>query len=426
MAPQEKNQIELSVPEDVSMPQMFENQEKKHFLETLIVLAKHKFLIAYVVIAVAIASAVISLLLPKYYTGQTKILPPQQSQSVASAMLDQLGGLGGLIGATAGKELGLKNANDLYVTMLKSNIVADDLIDKFSLMSAYKTKLRIDTRKRLADLSEISANNKDGTITVSVDDRDPDKAAAMANAYIDELEKLTKKLAITDASRRRVFFEAEVKTATQQLEAAEQEFKKTQEVTGIIQMDNQSRVMLQAYADLRAELTAKEIEIQSMRSFATPENPDLVRLEHERDALRVQIGGLEKGRGGSPMGDIPLEKVPEKEVQYLDKLREVTYHTALLQLMLKQYEIARIDEAKDSTLIQTLDKALPPERRSWPHRSLMVLAFTFMAFILAALWSYALEALERAKEDPQYLARLQLLKFYLTRRRRSEDLRHHG
>ena len=126
------------------------------------------------------------------------------------------------------------------------------------------------------------------------------------------------------------------------------------------------------------------------------------------------------------MGDIPLEKVPEKEVQYLDKLREVTYHTALLQLMLKQYEIARIDEAKDSTLIQTLDKALPPERRSWPHRSLMVLAFTFMAFILAALWSYALEALERAKEDPQYLARLQLLKFYLTRRRRSEDLRHHG
>lgn len=415
MTPQDKNQIELSAPEEVSLPQIFGREEKKPLLELFILLAKRKFLIAYVVIGVAALSSAISLFLPKYYTGETKILPPQQGQSIASAMLDQLGGIGGIIGAAAGKELGLKNPNDLYVAMLKSNSVADDLIDKFSLMSLYKKKLRVDARKQLADLSDISSNSKDGTISVSVEDQDPDRAAAIANAYIDELVKLTKKLAVTDASRRRVFFEAEAKTATEQLEAAEQEFKKTQETTGIIQMDSQSRVMLQAYADLKAELSAKEIEIESMRSFATTENPELQRLQHERDALRSQVAALEKGRGGSPVGDIALEKVPEKARQYVDKLREVTYRNALVQLMLKQYEIARIDEAKDSALIQVLDKAMRPEKRSWPHRTLLVLSCTFLAFILMSLWCYTVEAWEYAKEDPRYLARLQLLKFYLSR-----------
>jgi uncharacterized protein involved in exopolysaccharide biosynthesis len=333
-------------------------------------------------------------------------------------MLEQAGSLAPLLGAMGGKDL-LKNPNDLYIAMLRSRTVADRLIDRFSLMTRYKAKMRDDARKHLAGLSEI-ASGKDNVISIAVEDTDPKMAAEMANEYVDELERMTKTLAVTDASKRRVFFEREVKTATDQLQAAEQDLKKTEQETGIVQIDNQSKVMFQAYADVRAQLTEKELEIESMRSFAAPENPDLIRAERERDALRGQVTSMEKGQGGPPIGDIALEKVPEKALKYYDKYREVTYHTALLQLMLKQYEAARVDEAKDFALIQVLDPAIPPERKSRPHRAIICISFTLLAFLVACLWVYFREAVQRAKEDPQYLERLQLLKFYLGRRRRAE------
>lgn len=420
MTPQEKNQLEMPVTEEVSLRQMLEGQEKKYFLEPLILLAKHKFFIIYFVGATAVLSIVISLLLPVYFTADAKMMPPQQGQSFAAAMLDQLGGLGGLVGAAGGKDL-LKNPSDLYAGMLHSRRVADSIIARFSLMSLYHSRMKVDAERRLDSLTEIVVN-KDGTISISVQDRDPRRAAGMANAYVEELDQVTKSLAVTDASKRRVFFEREAKIANDQLETAEQQLKSTEETTGIIQIDNQSRVLLQAYEDLRAQEMSKEIEIESMRSFATAENPDLVRLENERDALRKQIAGMEKGQGGPPVGDIPLEKVPEKALKYVDKLREVTYRNSLLQLMLKQYEIARVDEAKDSALIQVLDAAVPPERKSSPKRAIIVLFMTFLAFLVAVVWVYFKEAAQRAKGDPHYLERLQLLKFYLTSGHKSADL----
>lgn len=415
MTPQEKSQLELSVSEESALPRLFEAAQRNHFLDHFIVLARHKFFILSFTSAVAVLSVGISLFMSNYYQATAKLLPPQQGSSFASAMLDQLGGLAPLVGAAAGGKDLLKNPNDLYIAMLRSRTVADRIIDRFSLMTAYKSKMREDARKQLAELSEISVG-KDGVISISVEDYDRMQAAAMANAYVDELEKLTKTLAVTDATKRRIFFERESKVANDQLETAELELKKTQEATGIFQMDSQSRVMLQAYADARAGLTEKELEIESMRSFATPENPELVRAERERDALRAEVAGLEKGQGGSPIGDIALNKVPEKALKYFDKLREVTYRNALLQLMLKQYEAARVDEAKDFALIQVLDSALPPERKSRPHRAIICLSFTFLAFLIACSWIYFREAMQRAKEDPQYLARLQLLKFYLSRK----------
>lgn len=418
MTPQEKNQLELPVADETPLSQLLETSEETYLLDHFIVLARRKSFIFRFVSIGALLTVGFSLLLNTYYQATTKIMPPQQGQSFASAMLDQIGGLAPLLGTVGGKDL-LKNPNDLYVAMLKSQTVADHLVDRFSLMTRYKTKFRVDARKRLAGLSEITAG-KDGVISVSVEDTDPKVAAEIANAYMDELEKLTKTLAVTDASKRRIFFEREAKIALEQLEVAELDLKKTQEATGIVQIDNQSKVIFQAYADVRAALTAKEIEIESMRAFATPDNPDLIRLEHEKDALRAQVAAMEKGQGGSPIGDIALEKVPERALKYYDKLREVTYHNALLQLMLKQYQAARVDEAKDSALIQVLDPAFPPERKSRPHRSIICLIFTFLTFLVACLWVYFRESMQRAKEDPQYLARFQLLKFHLRRKRRVE------
>lgn len=415
MTPQDKKELELPVTEEVPVPvelrAVYEPRDHGRFLDPLIVLAKHKAFILCFVGAAIILSVSGSLLMTTYYTAEVRILPPQQGQSFASAMLDQLGALAPLIGGASGG-LGLKNPSDLYVDMLKSRVVADNLIDRFQLMDRYHRKLREDTRKRLESLSEVTAG-KDGVITIAVDDWDPAKAADIANAYVDELSDLTKHLAITDAKKRRLFFEDEAEKAKAELSVAEHAMKETQERTGIVQLDSQARVMLESYAMLQAQVTNKEIEIQAMQAYATPNNPDLVRKEQELSALRTELNRYKGGLGGGPIGDIALEKVPTQMLEYVDKLREVKYREALLQVLLKQYEIARIDEGRDSAVIQTFDKAQAPQRKSRPHRGLIVISCTLLAFVLACLGAYGLEAWERAKDNPQHLARLQLLKYYL-------------
>jgi len=418
MTPQGKKQLEPPVPEEVSLPTLFEGQETGHLLEPLIILAKHKFLILYIVGATAVGSLILALVLPNYYTANAKLLPPQQGQSFASAMLDQLGALGPLLGAAGGKDL-LKNPNDLYVAMLHSRTVADSIIDRFSLMSVYGKRLREDARKKLDSRTEITAR-KDGVISISVEDRDPRRAAAMANAYTEELEKLTKRLAVTDAGKRRMFFERESKVANDDLAAAEQTLRTVEEKTGFFQLDSQAKVMLEGYAELRAQVSAKEAEVQAMRSFATSENPDLLRAEHELAALRTQVAHYEKGQGGRPVGDIALEKIPTRALEYVRQLREVKYRESLLQLLLKQYEIARIDEAKDANLVQVLDQGLPPEKKSWPKLTFFVLIPTLLSLLISIFWVYGVEAMDRANQDPQHLARLHLLKFYLARRSKSQ------
>jgi tyrosine-protein kinase Etk/Wzc len=386
--------------------------EKKHFIEPLIVMAKHKVLILGTVVGAALLSLVVVFLLPQYFTAEAKLLPPQQSQSMASAMMGQLSQLAPLLQAAGGKDLGIHNPNDMYVAMLKSRTVADALIDRFSLMNVYHKKLREEARRRLEDLTQIAAG-KDGIISVSVDDRSPSRAADIANAYIDELEKLTRTLAVTDAGKRRIFFEREVKAANDELATAESQLKQTEESTGIIQLDSQAKVMLQAYADLRAQVAEKQVEIQSMRSFATPENPDLIRVQQELAALRTQLSRFERGQGNRSPTDLALEKVPGAGLEYVRKLREVKYRETLFELLAKQYEAARIDEARDASVIQVMDKAITPEKRSWPKRGLFVLAVTLLALLVGILLAYLTEGFKRTKEDPQFAAKWHLLKAYL-------------
>lgn len=384
---------------------------RRNLLDLFIVLARRKFLILGITGGAAVISLVISLLLPTYYTATTRILPPQQSQSVAMAMLGQLGPL---ISATAGKDLGLRNPNDLYVAMLRSQTVEDALLNQFSLLTRYKEKYRIDARRHLESLTEIVAG-KDGVISVSEDDRDPRQAAAIANAYIDELTKLTKTLAVTEASKQRLFFEREMRSASNELATAEQDLKKTEERTGIIQLDSQSKVMLQSYADLRAQVANKEVEVQSMHSFASDANPRLIRAEQELAALRSQLARFELGTDGNSPTDVGLRKVPGAGLEYVRKLREVKYRETLLELLTKEYEVARIDEAKDASIVQVLDPATIPERKSWPHRALIIILATLLAFQVSLVWAYVAESWQQAKEDPQQLARLQILKMYLQR-----------
>jgi len=177
--------------------------------------------------------------------------------------------------------------------------------------------------------------------------------------------------------------------------------------------------MIDSLISLRAHVAAQEIQVQAMRSFATPENPDLVRAEQELAAMRDQLNRLERGQGKRSIADVPLENVPTAGLEYIRKLREVKYHETLFELLAKQYEAARIDEARDAFVVQQLDKAVPPEKQSWPKRSIFVLVATFLALLVAIAMASLMEAVERANEDPQFAARRQLFQFYLRGRQKS-------
>jgi tyrosine-protein kinase Etk/Wzc len=409
MASQDKKELEHPIPDEVALSRMYATEERTAVLGALLVVAKRKrFIIGFISGTVVIALVTV-FLLPKYYTGTTKILPPQQNQSIAMSLLGQLGPLAALAGG--GKDLGIRNQNDMYVAMIRSRTIADALVDHYSLMQLYREKTRVDARKDLESKTEV-VSGKDGIISISVEDKDPARAAKMANSYVEELEKLTQTLAVTDTGRKRRFFEREVKTANDDLAKAEDALKATQQTTGLIQLDSQARAMLQAYAELRAQATAKEVELASIRSFATADNPDLIRVQRELEALRSQVARFEQGPGHY---DVALGRVPTAGLAYVRSLREVKYRETLLELLTKQYEINRIDEAEGAGLIQVLDKAIPPEKRSWPPRLALVLASTLAALIMAVAAVFLMEVLQKAHEDPQFEAQWQLLKSYLRR-----------
>src|SRR5712692_2767230 len=373
-------------------------------LDLLIVLAKHKRVVLGVPAVAAVAAAIISLLLPNIYTGTTRILPPQQSASAATAMLNQLGGaLGGFAGA-AGGALGIRNPNDLYVGMLKSRTVADNLIARFDLNKVYEQELHSGTRNTLQNNTTITAG-RDGIITIDVDDKDPKRAADLANAYVDELTKLTKVLAVTEASQRRLFFERQLVQAKDNLTAAEVAARQGLQKGGLAQVDAQGRSIIEVTARLRAQISAKEVQLGAMRTFAAEGNPELQRTQDELQALKRELGRIEgslpvavAGKGGEA-GHTGLDN--------LGRLRDVKYYEFMYELLAKQYELAKIDEAKDATIIQVMDKAIEPDRKSKPRRALIVLVSALIAGFIAVPWAFVREAAARTKVDSKQASRLE-------------------
>lgn len=386
---------EKTIPDQKSQSGWDDSHEDEiSLIDLAIVLAKHKKLILGAPLITAVIVALISLVIPNSYTATTQILPPQQQSGAASALLGQLGALSSLAGVSAG----IKNPNDTYVAMLKSRTVSDNLIRRFKLQTVYDKKYSSDTRKKLEKASAIIAG-KDGVIVVTVDDRDPKRAAALANGYVEELQKLTKVLAVTEASQRRLFFETQLLQAKQALGDAEIALKQLQEKTGLIQLDAQAEALVKAGSELKAQIALKEVELGAMRTFATGNNPDYIRIEQLLGGLRSQLAKVEAG-------SVTTRKIPEAGLEYVRKVRDLKYAETVYELLAKQFEIAKIDEAKEGSMIQVLDRAVVPDKKSKPKRSLMVALATLAVGFGAVLWAFIVEGLNRAKEDTENAARL--------------------
>jgi uncharacterized protein involved in exopolysaccharide biosynthesis len=388
-----------------------QDDDEINLMDLVLVLAKHNRFIIKLTASVAVLAVIYALLQPNIYTAKTVILPPQQGASTASMLLGQLGGLAGLAGGAAG----IKSPNDLHIGMLKSRTLADKMIARFNLKQKFKAKTMEATRAALAGGTEIKTG-KDGFITIEYSDEDPKFAASVANAYVEELDKLNNTLAVTEASRKRLFFETQLKMTRDNLAAAEVGFKQTQERTGLIQPEAQGQAIIMAASNLRAQVTAAEVKLQSMGSFATPQNPDYQKLQQTLTSLRAQLAKAERN-GVQGRGDImvPTGKLPETGLEYIRKMRDLKYQETLFELLSKQFEIAKIDEAKEAALIQVVDKALVPEQKSKPKRSLIVILATLMAFFLSVLLAFVREASERASLDPASAERMNLLRRYLRR-----------
>lgn len=376
-------------------------------LDLLIALAKRKGLIIKTALSFAVLAIVVSLLLPKKYTATTTILPPQQSGSISSALLSQMGGLGSLAMA-AGGGLGLKNPNDMYVSMIESRTVEDAMVKRFNLAARYKAKFPSDARKAFEDHRDVKANAKDGLIQISIEEKDPKLAAEMANTYVEEFQKFSSTMAFTEASQRRLFFQQQLEQAKDNLANAEEDLKRTEQKTGLIQLDSQARALIESAASLRAQVAAKEVQIQAMRSYATDQNAELRVAEQELDGLKAQLAKL-SGSSDPNAQDIvvPRGKVTEAGLAYVRKFRDVKYYETIFEILARQFEMAKLDEAKQGALIQVVDKAVPPDRRSSPKRALIVIVATAAGLFFGVLLALILEGLQNAK--PEDRARLQVL-----------------
>lgn len=380
-----------------------------NLLDVVIMLLREKRFIIYFVAICTVAATITVLILPNKYTAKTTLLPPTQGQSASSLLMGQMGGLlAGLAGG--GKDL-LKNPADTYIGLLKSQTVSDELINHFDLMKVYGKRHIEDARKRLASNSDIGTS-KQGLIEISVSDKDRKRAADLANGYVDVLREMNQHLAITEAAQRRLFFEKQLLAAKENLANAEVALRQTMEKTGILQIESETKSIIESVASLRAQIAAKEVQIQSMQVYATGDNPAIRVLEQQRMALQDQLAKLTNGKGNADDLDIPSKHIPEAGLEYVRRFRDTKYYEAMYELIAKQYEAARLDEAREGAIVQVVDTATVPGLKSSPERALIIVVVFFSSLLIACGIAVIRTSFERAAQDPEHQERLRLIRSY--------------
>ena len=382
-----------TTPDDSNATLDLIEDDEISLIDLLQVVVDHLRLLVLGPLCIGLSALGICFLISPTFTATTKFLPPQQQQSSAASLMASLGALGGLAGAATG----IKNPADQYVAFLESRTVEDALIDRFQLETRYEAKFREDARNAIKGNSIISSG-KDGMISIDFSDKDPAFAAQVANAYPEELSKLLSRIAVTEAQQRRVFFEKQLHNAKDKLTQADQALK----ASGINSntLKSSPTAAVETLARLKANITAQEIKLGSMRGYLTESAPDFKQAQTEISAMRQQMARAEQEEPTSSRGSS----------DYIAKYRDYKYHETLFELFAKQYEMARIDEAREGAVIQIVDVALPPERKAKPKKALIAIIATLASGFALLLFLFIRNALRNAQQSPetaQKLAQLQ-------------------
>jgi tyrosine-protein kinase Etk/Wzc len=389
------NSVNDNKSQDGNMPMGMQDEDEISLLDLLQTIVDNLRLLVIGPLAVGLFALGYSFTIPPTYTAKTQFLPPQQQQSSASNLLSALGSLGGLAGAVGG----IKNPTDQFLAFMKSVTIQDVLIERFKLLERYEAKTKSDARLALTG-SVRAASGKDGLISVEVVDKDPKFAAELANAHVEELGKLLGKLATTEAQQRRLFFEKQLTLAKEKLIQSEIELK----ATGVSGSDLKSNPAsaVAAVAGLQAGVTSQEVKLGAMRGYLAETAPEFKQALNELTNLKEQLAKQEK--------DTPAKSNMTGQGDYISKYREFKYNETLFELFAKQFEIAKVDESREGAVIQILDAAQPPERKSKPNKALIAIIATLAAGFTILLFVFIRQALNNAVKDQASANKLKHLK----------------
>ena len=421
-------------------PQEYYDEDEIDLLDLLLVLARRKWFIIKTTTIFAVLAIAYALLATPIYRAETQVIPPQ-SGSGAMAALAQMG-----VPDFAAGMLGVTTPSDTLVAIVKSRPVLDKVIDKFGLMDrepepglppveaikeGIKTlkkkllpskesaseeeqpKFRSDIRRGLANATSATADTKSGIITISVSDTSPDLAAEIANEYVAQLQELMQSLAFSQASQQRLFLEDQVKDAQYNLLQAERNLSEYQIRTGILDVGEQTSAVMEGLIKLRAEVTAKEVELRSTQTFATANNPKVKRLQSELASLKEQLRRMEASTGSTMPSDISIKDLPDAGLEYLRLMRDMKFNETLYGMLLKQYESARISEAQEPSVVQVLAPAEPPEKKDKPKKKLIVVLATVLGGFIGVFGAFLKEFAANAQSDPERSAKMTELKKHM-------------
>lgn len=362
--------------------------EEISFLDLLIVVVENLRLLVLGPLTIGLVALAISFTIKPTYTAKTQFLPPQQQQSSSSALVQALGA-GGLAG------LSIKNPADQYIAFLKSQSIQDAMVDRFDLLERYKTNYRVDARKVLLANTSIKYG-KDGIIALELEDKDSKVAADMANAYVDELRRFMNKLSLTEAQVRRSFFEKKVNDSKDNLASAEESLRNTGVSSGVLKTSPNAAV--ETVARLKASVTAQEMKVSIMRGYLAETSPEFMQAIKELSVIKAQLTKAEKSDTAPGDG------------LYVSRYREFKYQETLVDLFAKQFELAKIDEAREGTSLQVIDLALPPEIKSKPHKALIATISSLAAGFALLLGLFVKSVFRNFVEDEKSRTKIESLK----------------
>jgi tyrosine-protein kinase Etk/Wzc len=379
-----ENVIDRVGDAEPAAPVLGEEEDSVDLIEVFQKLRRNRKTIFSATLMVFALATAVAFLLPFRYTSTTSFIPPANlgnGSSMASMIAGQLSSLGAADLLGSGKSTG-----DLYAGILKSHSIAGDLVNRFDLRRVYGVKKVSQAEKKLAADTDVNEDLKSTIVTVDVTAKSPQLAHDLASAYMDALQETNGRLALSQASQRRLFFEKQLAKEKDDLENAEVDLKQTEEQSGLIAPSGQTQAEIETIAETQAQIAVRQVQLAALRESATEQNPEVVRLHSEIADLEGQLTRLQSGSGKSTPAAIPTSKVPELQLEYVRKEREVKYHEALFDILSRQYEAARLDEARDAPMLQVLDPASYPDSKSSPKRSYYMLGGLVLGLLGSSLW----------------------------------------
>lgn len=342
-----------------------------------------------------VVASLIAFLIPNRYTSTAQLMPPDEQSSTGMTLLAGLAGkAGSTLGALGSQLLGLKTTGDLFIGILESRTVQDDLIQKFDLRKLYGDDRWEDSRKDLSSRTSISTDRQSGIITIAIQDRSPVRAQQMAEEYVAELNRVLNDLNTSSAHRERVFLEGRLSQVQQELENAEKAFSQFASKNTAIDIQEQGKAMIEAGASLEGQLIAAQTELEGLRQIFTDNNVRVRETQARVDELRKQLQKI-AGDGSSATGSaVPdsgglypsIRKLPLLGVSYADLYRKMKVEEAVFESLTQEYELAKVEEAKETPSVKVLDAPNIPEKKSYPHRFLIILFGTILAGIFGVAW----------------------------------------